>query len=104
MNASHSLLFIGVGGSAVAVDRSTGTEIWRTKLKSTNLSTIHFDGENLFAGSAGEVFRLDPSTGEVIWHNKLPRLGMGVVAFPSSVEAPATAAIAQAAAAMAAST
>jgi outer membrane protein assembly factor BamB len=74
-------LYLGVGGHVVALDRATGTELWRRKLKSAMFVTVAFDGRDLFASASGEVFCLDPATGEVRWHNRLPRLGHGVVAF-----------------------
>ncbi len=100
MNANLPL-FIGLGGHAVAIDRSTGTELWRTKLKPAAFCTVHFDGRNLFAGASGQLYCLDPATGEVRWHNKLPRLGMGIVAFDSTVVPLAGAQAAQAGAAAA---
>jgi outer membrane protein assembly factor BamB len=83
MNA-NTPLFIGVGGHAVAIDRATGAELWRRKLKTTTFCTVHFDGHNLFAAASGQLFCLDPATGEIRWHNKLPRLGMGIVAFDAT--------------------
>jgi outer membrane protein assembly factor BamB len=77
-------LFVGIRGHAVAIDASTGEELWRTKLKGGNVATIATSGGNLYAGAGGEVFRLDPSTGEILWRNKLPGLGLGIVAFAGS--------------------
>jgi outer membrane protein assembly factor BamB len=103
MNASTPL-FIGVGGHAVAIDRATGTELWRRKLKTTSFCTVHFDGQYLFAGASGQLFCLDPATGEIRWRNELPRLGMGIVAFEASaLEVIASAKAARAAAAAATS-
>lgn len=99
---SHHPLFIGVGGHVVAIDRTTGTEIWRRKLKSSMFCTVHFDGQYVYAGAQGELFCLDPATGEVRWHNKLPRTGTGIVSFDATNAAPAAAAQARNAAAVAA--
>ena len=30
---SQNLLFIGIAGNVVALDRTTGTEVWRSELK-----------------------------------------------------------------------
>jgi outer membrane protein assembly factor BamB len=79
--SSNELVFLGVGSHAVALDAATGTEVWRTKVKSSGFVTIHTDGRQLYVGSGGEVWCLDPVTGAVRWHNKLPRLGMGIVSF-----------------------
>lgn len=77
-------LFIAIGGHAVALDPSTGTEIWRTKLKVSSFVTVWFSGTRLFAGAGGELFCLDPGSGAILWRNKLKGLGMGVVAFTTS--------------------
>ena len=95
MRNHHYPLFLAIGSHAVALDRATGAELWRRKLKSSSFATVHFDGHSLFAAAGGEVFCLDPPTGEVLWHNRLPRLGHGVVSFggdASSTLAAATAA------------
>jgi outer membrane protein assembly factor BamB len=101
MKASQ-VVFLGVRSHVVALDTTTGAEMWRRKVKSSGMVTVHYDGRNLLAGSGGEVWRLDPSTGETLWHNKLPRLGLGVVMFANSPSAAVTAARQAAAAAAAA--
>ena len=78
---SSQPLYLGVGGHAVALDRATGTELWRRRLKLGSFVTVHLEGGQLFVAAGGEVWCLDPATGEPLWHNKLPRLGHGVVAF-----------------------
>ncbi|HNX49571.1 MAG TPA: PQQ-binding-like beta-propeller repeat protein [Thermoanaerobaculaceae bacterium] len=98
------LLYIGVGGHAVAIDPSTGTELWRTKLKASTFVTIYRAGSGLFAGAGGELFRLDPASGDVLWSNKLKGLGMGLVAFTSSDEVASFAALQAQRAAVAAAT
>jgi outer membrane protein assembly factor BamB len=84
MTKENDRLFIGVGGHAVALDPSSGTEVWRTKLKSSAFVTVWLAGNRLFAGAGGELFCLDPSSGTVLWRNRLKGLGMGVVAFTTS--------------------
>jgi outer membrane protein assembly factor BamB len=97
-------LFIGVGSHVVAIERFSGREIWRCKLKSSSFVTIHTDGSGLYAGAGGELFCLDPATGQIRWRNKLAGLGMGVIAFDSESSPSVIAAVmaAQAAAAAAA--
>jgi len=77
-------LYIGVGGHVVALDSATGTELWRTKLKTSTLTTVWFDGGRVYGGAQGELFCLDPATGHIQWRNRLKGLGLGVVAFPGS--------------------
>jgi outer membrane protein assembly factor BamB len=86
-------LFIGVGGHVVAIDVATGEDLWRTKLKSNYITTVCPAGPRVFAGAGGELFCLDARTGEILWHNKLKGLGLGIVAFASSVDAAAAAAL-----------
>ena len=84
--AQINVHLIGVGGHAVALDPSTGTELWRTKLKMSSFVTVHRVGQRVFAGAGGELFCLDAGSGNLLWRNKLKGLGMGVVAFTSSSE------------------
>ena len=85
-------LFIGVGGHVVAIDPGSGTEVWRTKLKSASFVTVSLSSDRILAGAGGELFCLDPSSGTVLWHNKLKGLGLGIVAFAESGELVAEAA------------
>ncbi len=87
MGASTAYIFIGIGGHAVALDRTTGMEIWRQRLGSSAYVTISFDGHSVFAGCDGELFCLEPTTGEHLWHNRLKGLGKGLIAFGGSPEA-----------------
>ena len=82
--ALANVLYIGIGGHAVAIDPSTGTELWRTKLKSSSFVTVYQSGSRLFAGAGGQLFCLDAASGSILWSNKLKGLGMGLVAFTSS--------------------
>ncbi len=88
-----NVLFIGVGGHAVAIDAATGTELWRTKLKASSFVTVYQAGTRLFAGAGGQLFCLDPASGSVLWRNPLKGLGMGLVAFTSSASAASAAAL-----------
>ena len=99
------LLVIGVGGHAVAIDPGTGTELWRTKLKTSSFITVYPAGPRVFAGAGGELFCLDAASGNILWRNKLKGLGLGVVAFSSSTDTVVTGALqAKRAAAAAAAT
>jgi outer membrane protein assembly factor BamB len=80
----RSLLYVGIKNSVVALDISTGIEMWRTKLKGSDFVTVMFDGQSLVAANAGEIFALDPQTGAMLWHNNLKGLGLGVVSLASS--------------------
>jgi outer membrane protein assembly factor BamB len=84
MNDPSEPLYIGVGGYAVAIDRATGDELWRTKLKSSSFVTVYSDGGGLYAGAKGELFCLDRTTGSILWHNRLVGLGLNVITFSGS--------------------
>lgn len=62
----------------LALDRATGAEVWRTKLKGDFVNVVLDQGE-LYATTQGEVFRLDPASGQVVWNNTLKGLGLGLV-------------------------
>ena len=101
MAKTNGPLFIGLGGHVVAIDRATGAEIWRCKLRSSSFVTIAVEPDAIYAGANGELFCIDPATGSIRWHNQLKGLGMSVVAFSGGGTTTAAAAIhaAQAAAA-----
>jgi outer membrane protein assembly factor BamB len=80
---SQSLVFVGIRGRVVALDRETGDEVWRVQFGSDYL-TVFWDGDALFAATAGEIWRLDPETGGLQWHNKMRGLGQGLVSLAST--------------------
>ena len=77
------IVYIGLKAMVAALDRRTGSEVWRTPLKggvgrSTSFVTLHRDGDILYAGVGGEVWALDPKSGAVLWHNPLKGWGYGI--------------------------
>ena len=79
-----------MGGHLVALDKTTGTEIWRVQLRGSGFVTVSFDEASVYGSSYGEIFCLEPTTGQLRWHNKLKGLGTGFVthaAFPSRLQA-----------------
>jgi outer membrane protein assembly factor BamB len=82
--AETDRVIIGIGGHAVALDAGTGTELWRTKLKSSSVVTVAMAGKRVLAGTGGEVFCLDAYTGRILWRNKLKGLGLGIVTLPGT--------------------
>jgi outer membrane protein assembly factor BamB len=79
-----SLLFIGIKGTVLALDRNTGDEVWRTSVKGTDFVNLVLDEDNLYATARGEIFCLNPVNGDIRWHNKLSGLGFGLVTIASS--------------------
>jgi outer membrane protein assembly factor BamB len=85
----QALVFIGIKGRVVALDRDSGTETWRSQL-GTDYVSVLWDGSALFAVASGEIWRLDPATGDQVWHNQLKGLGRGLVSLASTQMAGAT--------------
>jgi outer membrane protein assembly factor BamB len=79
MTIDH-LLFIGIAGKVLALDRVTGRETWRTDLTNSDFVNLTLDCGDLYAAAEGELYCLDPATGQIRWHNKLKGLGRGPIA------------------------
>ena len=80
--AERRTIYVGAGGYVVALESATGNELWRTKLKSTQIVTVAVQGDAVLAGAGGELFCLDATTGSLRWRNKLKGLGLGPVILP----------------------
>lgn len=77
------IIYIGLKAMVIALDRRTGTELWRTKLRggvarSSSFVTLYRDDDILFAGVGGELYALDPKSGTLLWHNPLKGFGYGI--------------------------
>ena len=83
---NDDILYLGMHGCVTAINKETGEEIWRTKLKSRAVVTLTIDQERnlIFAVTYGILFCLDKSTGALIWENGLKGLGYGLAMFGSS--------------------
>jgi len=73
-------LYVGLKAHVVAIDKSTGSTLWSTKLKSGLTSgspfvTLLVDGGRIYAHSRGELVCLDAATGQILWRNELAGLG-----------------------------
>src|SRR6266536_5972717 len=75
---SSELVFVGIRGSVVALNRATGQQVWATRLKGSDFVNITFQNGLLLASCSGEIFSLDPLTGEGQWHNPLKGFGTGL--------------------------
>lgn len=74
------LVFIGIKGSVVALNRVTGQQVWATHLKGSEFVNVSAQGDTLLASCCGEVFCLDSRTGNGVWHNPLKGFGRGLAA------------------------
>ena len=72
------LVFVGIGSSVVALNRTTGEQVWTVRVKGYDFVNVVLDGSRLLATSCGEIFCLDPLTGSILWHNPLKGYGTGL--------------------------
>src|SRR6266849_10341570 len=75
---TSKLVFVGIKGSVIALNRATGAQEWATHLKGADFVNVLLQGDMVLATCRGEVFCVDPLTGIVMWHNPLKGLGMGL--------------------------
>ena len=72
------LIFIGIKGSVLALDRGTGVTRWTASLKGSGFVNLVRDQNVLLATTRGEVFCLDAATGQIHWTNGLSGFGYGI--------------------------
>ena len=84
--AIQSLVYIGIKGTVLAFDRTTGAEAWRRVLVGSEFVNVAVVDGDLFATARGELFALEPWTGEVRWHNPLKGLGRGLLTIASGTQ------------------
>jgi outer membrane protein assembly factor BamB len=75
---TSGLVFIGIKGSVVALDRTTGEQAWATHLKGMDFVNVYVTDGAVLASCYGEIFCLDPLTGAALWHNPLKGFGRGL--------------------------
>lgn len=76
MERLDQLIFVGLNGYVVALDRDTGDIVWSNNEMKSGYVTLLLDGNRLIASTNGYIYCLDPLTGEIRWHN--PMSGYGV--------------------------
>ena len=74
-----SFVFAGINGSVIALDETTGVEVWATSLKGSDFVNLVLSENRLYATTKGEIFCLDPGTGKILWQNPLKGMGRGIV-------------------------
>ena len=75
---SSELVFIGIKGSVVALNRGTGELVWKARLKMSDFVNVVMQGGTVRASCYGEIFCLDQLTGRELWHNPLKGFGTGL--------------------------
>ncbi|HEY5914461.1 MAG TPA: PQQ-binding-like beta-propeller repeat protein [Verrucomicrobiae bacterium] len=80
---TSDLVFIGIKGSVVALNRATGEQLWATHLKGSDFVDVVVQEETVLASCYGEIFCLDLLTGSARWHNPLKGFGRGLATIAS---------------------
>jgi outer membrane protein assembly factor BamB len=75
---TSELVFVGIRGSVVALNRATGQRVWVARLKGSGFVNAVLDDRRILATTHGEIFCLDPRTGQALWQNRLPGFGLGL--------------------------
>ena len=81
---TESLVYVGIKGTVLALDRRTGVAVWQTPLKGSQFVNVVFDGDCVLATARGEVYCLDPLTGQIRWNNPLTGMGWGLITIAGS--------------------
>lgn len=77
MKRIDQLVFVGLNGYAVALDRETGEIVWSNDELKSGYVTLLLDGDRLVVSTNGYIFCLDPLTGRVLWNNRMSGYGGG---------------------------
>lgn len=73
----EELVFVGLNGYALALDRRTGDVVWSNSDMHSGYVTLLLDGDRLIVSTNGFIYALDPLTGKILWHNPLKGFGQG---------------------------
>jgi outer membrane protein assembly factor BamB len=71
------LIFVGLNGYALALDRDSGEIVWSNNEMKSGYVTLLLDGDRLIVSTNGYLFCLDPLTGQILWNNPLKGYGVG---------------------------
>jgi len=71
------LIFVGLNGYALALDRETGDIVWSNDRMKSGYVSLLLDGDRLIVSTNGYIYCLDPLTGQVLWDNPLRGYGVG---------------------------
>lgn len=80
-------LFLGINNHVVCLSKKTGEQLWKTKLKSSAITNVYYETDNVFAYSGGHLFCLTASDGSILWENPLKGLGYGTCIIASENQA-----------------
>ena len=77
------LVFVGLNGYAVALDRDTGEIVWSNNEMKSGYVTLLLDGDRLIVSTNGYIYCLNPLTGRILWHNPMKGYSFGPAALIS---------------------
>ncbi len=81
---TESMVFAGIRGSVVALDRRSGNALWSTHLSGGDFVNVVILGGDLYASTRGEIFCVEAATGRIRWHNALKGYGRGLMTMAGS--------------------
>ena len=81
----QDLVFVGLNGYAVALDRNTGAIVWSNNQMHSGYVTLLLDGDQLIVSTNGYIYALDPLTGQILWQNPMRGYGAGAPTSLTSV-------------------
>lgn len=70
-------VYLGIGSYVVCIESSSGAELWRTKLRSSELVSITVLADLIIAHANGHLFGVSKTNGKILWENGLKGLGYG---------------------------
>jgi outer membrane protein assembly factor BamB len=73
----EQLIFVGLNGYALALDRDSGEIVWSNNEMKSGYVTLLLDGDRLIVSTNGYIYCLDPLTGAIRWNNPLKGYGSG---------------------------
>jgi outer membrane protein assembly factor BamB len=82
--ANSSLVFVGIKGAVIALNKSNGSEVWRATLGGSDFVNLVIGDDSIYAATRGQVFRLSATSGEILWNNPLKGMGLGLVTIASN--------------------
>ena len=68
-------LFLGIKSHVVCIDKSSGHELWRSKLKTSTITNVYYENDMVFAYAGGHLFCVNAYDGSIKWENTLKGLG-----------------------------
>src|SRR5690242_2950100 len=91
----EQLVFVGLNGYALALDRDSGEIVWSNNQMKSGYVTLLLDGDRVIVSTNGYIYCLDPLTGEIMWNNPLTGYGVGTPTALTSVRGQTSATLSQ---------